>query len=102
MAEKKGDEEASDSAIAIKKRMDGLKLRVSESTLDEQRERVVMEKPLHIIQRLMHFVDRRRHEGCGTECASRWANPVLTGAKLAWGAVRATDPFEQLAMDFTD
>jgi hypothetical protein len=29
MAEKKGDEEASDSAIAIKKRMDGLKLRVS-------------------------------------------------------------------------
>jgi hypothetical protein len=29
MAEKKGDEEASDSAIAVKKWMDGFKLRVS-------------------------------------------------------------------------
>jgi hypothetical protein len=37
VAEKKGDEEPSDSAIAVKKWVDGFKLRVSEPALDEQR-----------------------------------------------------------------
>ena len=102
MDEQKRDQETPDSAVAVEERVDRLELRVRQTGVDERRERLLVEKPLEVVQRHLHLRDRRRDESGLVQGRVLGPDPVLRAAELAREAVGATGPRKQLTMDLGD
>lgn len=81
--QKKCDQEATDTAIAIKEGMDRFELNMGNCAMHESRHVIVtMQEMFEIVQRSMHIGYRRRHEDRVLKrCVGR-ANPVLCRAEL--------------------
>ncbi len=61
-----------------------------------------MQKFFQVVQRGLHFVNRRRHESSRGQGGVGRANPVLAPAEFAGCAVCPAHPFEKFAVNFTD
>ncbi len=63
LAQQKRDEEPTDAAVAVEKRMDGLELRMRQTDLHEQRQVVLLvKKRLECAERRRHLRGRRRND----------------------------------------
>src|SRR5208337_2657071 len=103
LAEQKCNEQPAHTPIAVEERMNGFKLCVRQPAVDQHRQRGrVVKEVFKIIERLMHLVDWRRHEGGSLQGAVLRTNPVLAPSKLARSAMGAANPFEQIRMDLAD
>ena len=78
MAKEKRDEQATNTSIAIEKRVNSLELRVRKPHMNQNRKiMVLVEKSLEIIERIPHRVRGRRHEGGAFERHKASTDPVL-------------------------
>jgi hypothetical protein len=95
------NEQPSDPAIAIKEWMDRLELGVGKSAMNERRELLfLMKKSLEVIECLVHFGNRWRHERGATNGDVSRADPILRRAKVSRRFLCATDAPKQFGVDF--
>jgi hypothetical protein len=100
--EKQGDQQTTDPAVAIEKRMDRLKLLVHDRALHEVGQRVAfVQKFLPVREQLGQFFRRRRHVGRGGRRAAGGANPILRTAEFARRGMLAAHAFHQPCVHLT-
>jgi hypothetical protein len=80
--EKERDQQSSDSSVSIEKRVDRLELCMRDSTVDEWRQRFVMDEALEVVQRVEHLRRRWRHECRCVQWRVLCANPILRRSEL--------------------
>ncbi|MNV53470.1 hypothetical protein D3C71_1456220 [compost metagenome] len=80
MLQQCGNQQAANAAIAVKKRVNGFKLRVHQRNLDQRRQGAVglVNELLHIAQQRCHTLGRRRHKHGIARLGA--TNPVLRAA----------------------
>jgi hypothetical protein len=100
--EEEADQESPDTAVTVQERVDRLELRMSEPDVDQCRQLVVVEKPLEVVEGLLHLVNRRRHERRLGQGGVLGADPVLRLAELAGPAVRSAHAGQELPVDLGD
>jgi hypothetical protein len=98
MLHQRRNQQAPDTAIAIKKRVDGFKLGMHQRNFHQRRQgrggdRVVMNEALDIGQQIRHPLCRRRHKR--RVARPRAANPVLRTTQLAGLLAIAASAVEQ-------
>jgi len=86
-----GDQQATDTPVAVQERTNGLELRMRQAYLDQSRQMLVVQKFFQLGQGLGHLLGRGRYERSILERASCWANPVLDSAEFARISVTASD-----------
>jgi hypothetical protein len=103
MIEKKRDEQSSNAAVAIKKGMDGLELRVRDPRMHQNWESVVLvQKLLEVTECVPHLVYRRGHECGALQGDEARADPILRCPKRARFSVGAANIMQEDTMNFTD
>jgi hypothetical protein len=103
VAEKEGDEETADAAIAIEEGVDGFELRMSVSAVDEGGEIAGgVEEFFQVTEGLSHFVDGWRDVGGIFQSAASGSDPVLGAAELSGVSLTAARARHELGVDFTD
>jgi len=100
--EKKGDEEPSDTAVAIQEGVDRFELLMHEGALDEVRKLPVVQELLPAREALHHRIRRRRHVGCGRRCAASRSDPVLGTAELPGRGLLASHSWHQALVELAD
>src|SRR5689334_16155987 len=103
LAEQERNQQPSDASVPVEERVDRFKLAVRQPA-DHQRRKsgALMEELLKVIERVMHLVNRRRHERSRRQRAIGRANPVLATAEFSGRAVGTAHPFEQLSVNLPD
>src|SRR3954464_3089393 len=100
LAEQKCQEQTSNSAVAIQKRMNGFELRMRKATVNQRRKRLaVVEKFLESAQRLVHRWHRRRDECRVLQRAVRRPDPVLRAPKLSRISIRSAHALHERGVD---
>ena len=81
--QEQGYEQASDSAIAIKKRVNGFELIVSQRNGHQRREGRFMQEPFPYRETRLDPSRRGRNVGSSCDGAARLANPILNLTKTS-------------------
>ena len=102
-AEQESDEQSSDAAIAVQKRVYRLELGVNQPDFDQQWQfRVGVEKVFQFGQLLWNFMMWWRNEGRLVQCAAGRADPVLAGSQLARCKTRTAYALQEFRVNFPD
>jgi hypothetical protein len=102
LAQDERDQQASDAAIAIEKRVDGFKLGMGQAAANQQRHGgfAFVQEFFERAQGVHQLVRRWRYERRVGQCAACRANPVLGGAEFARWFFPAPHVLHQLAVNF--
>src|ERR1700722_6742971 len=101
-AKQECDQQTPESAIAIQEGMNGLKLHVNQSGLDQNRQLVffVVEKTLKAVEARHQPLGRRRNKRC--IAGTRSADPVWRAPEFAGSSVGPTFAAQQDGVNFAD
>ncbi len=101
LAKQKGNEQPSDAAVAVKKRVDGLELCMRETNFDQKRQIILaVDETFPVREVFAHPMGRGWNEDSLSECASGRADPVLSGPQFAGCERGATDAAQEFRVDF--
>lgn len=100
LAQEKGDQESTNSAITIQKWMDRFELRMDKSRMNQHRKLLIwMKEFLKCRECFLHLVWRGWDKGCFGEDGAIGADPVLACAKLTRLALSSADIGQQNRVD---
>lgn len=102
-AEHKGDEQSSNTTIAIKKGMDGFKLCVNQANLQQYWDILSFRvyEFFEIGQRTLRFFGRRRYKSCFTNCSAFRPNPILFSSDFPRSLISATHSFHKALVNLS-
>ena len=100
IAEQQRNQQTTQAAIAVQKRVNRFKLHMRQRRLDQHRHglRAVVQKKLQLAHAVHHFFGRRRNKG--RIAGARAANPVLAAPKFPRCLMAAPPARQQYAMNF--
>ena len=102
MDEQEGDQQPADTAVAVEEWVDGLELRMCQAGVDECGQLLLVQEALEVVERLLHLVDRGRHERRLCQARVLRPDPVLRAAKLAGETVSTATAGQELTVDLAD